>query len=84
MGSISTETASRPGGGRRERRELIPREYLRTIAIWSLLPAYLVAGALIGWFADRWLGSFPYGLGIGMLIALALAVRDMLRLRSDR
>lgn len=83
MGSTSTETGPRPRAGRHERPELVPREYLRMLAIWSLLPAYLLAGGFVGWLVDRWLGSFPFGLGIAMLAALALAVRDMLRLRSD-
>ena len=62
--------------------DLIPREYLRVIAVWSLIPAYLLAGAFLGWLVDRWLGFFPYGIGVGLLAALVFAVRDMLRLRD--
>ena len=62
--------------------DLIPREFLRVIAVWSLIPAYLLAGAFLGWVADRWLHTFPFGIGIGLMIALGLAVRDMLRLRD--
>jgi len=64
-------------------RDLIPREYLRVIAVWSLIPAYSAAGALIGWAADSALDSFPFGVGIGLLVSLGLAVRDMLRLRDE-
>lgn len=63
--------------------DLIPREFLRVIAVWSLIPAYLLAGAFVGWLVDRWLNTSPFGVGIGLLIALALAVRDMLRLRDE-
>ena len=62
--------------------DLIPREYLRVIAIWSLIPAYLLAGAFLGWLLDSWLHTFPYMIGLGLLAALALAMRDMLRLRD--
>ncbi|MFA5844139.1 MAG: hypothetical protein WC971_04830 [Coriobacteriia bacterium] len=63
--------------------DLIPRDFLRIIALWSLLPAYSVAGAFLGYMADRFLGWFPYLTGLGLLLALVLAVRDMLRLRDD-
>ena len=63
--------------------DLIPREFLRVIAVWSLVPAYMLAGAFLGWLVDRWLGSSPFGIGIGLIIALGLAVRDMLRLRDE-
>jgi len=62
--------------------DLIPREFLRVIAVWSLIPAYLLAGAFLGWLADAWLRTFPYGIGIGLIVALVFAVRDMLRLRD--
>lgn len=63
--------------------DLIPREFLRVIAIWSLIPAYMFAGAFFGWLADTALHTFPYGIGVGLLLALVLAVRDMLRLRDE-
>ena len=63
--------------------DLIPREFLRVIALWSLIPAYLGAGAFLGWLADSWLHSSPYGVGVGLIVALALAVKDMLRLRDE-
>lgn len=69
--------------GRRPHQDLIPREFLRVIAVWSLIPAYLLAGAFVGWLFDRWLHSFPFGIGIGLVLALVLAVRDMLRLRDE-
>jgi hypothetical protein len=62
--------------------DLIPREFLRVIAIWSLVPAYLAAGAFLGWLADLGLHTSPYGIGVGLLLGLVLAVRDMLRLRD--
>jgi len=63
--------------------DLIPREFLRAIAIWSLIPAYLAAGGFIGWLVDRGLHTFPYGIGVGLVVALVFAVKDMLRLRDE-
>jgi len=62
--------------------DLIPREFLRVIAVWSIVPAYMAAGAFLGWLGDMWLHTSPYGVGVGLLIALVMAVRDMLRLRD--
>lgn len=62
---------------------MIPREFLRVIAVWSLIPSYLLAGGLIGWGADTWLHTFPYITGVGLLLALVVAVRDMARLRDS-
>lgn len=63
-------------------RDLIPREYLRIIALWSLIPSYAIAGGLLGYAADRWLKTFPYLTALGLLLALVLAVRDVYRLRN--
>ena len=63
-------------------RELIPDEFLRAIGIWSLIPSYLIAGGLLGYGLDRLFGTAPYLLGVGLLVALALAVRDMWRLQE--
>lgn len=79
MGATGNGTA----GPRRPTPEMIPREFLRIIAIWSLIPSYLVAGGLIGWTVDRWLDTFPYLLGACLVGALALAVRDMRRLTAE-
>lgn len=62
--------------------DLIPREYLRVMAVWSLVPSYAIAGGLIGYAADRWLDTFPYLTALGLLLALVLAVRDIYRLRG--
>lgn len=61
---------------------MIPGSFLRIMAIWSLIPAYLVAGGLIGYGLDSWWHTFPYVTGLGLIIALAVAVKDMLRLRD--
>jgi F0F1-type ATP synthase assembly protein I len=63
--------------------DIVPREFLRVLAVWSLIPAYAAAGAFLGWLMDAWLHTSPYGIGLGLVIALALAVRDMLRLRDE-
>jgi F0F1-type ATP synthase assembly protein I len=62
--------------------DMIPREYLRVIAVWSIIPAYIAAGAFLGWLADLALHTSPYGVGVGLLVGLIMAVRDMLRLRD--
>ena len=62
---------------------LIAPEFLKTIAVWSVIPAYLLAGGALGWLADKWLGTSPYLLGLGLLIALILSVRDVARLRHQ-
>jgi hypothetical protein len=71
------------GPGTHERADLIPREFLRIIAVWSLVPSYAAAGGLIGYLIDRMTGLFPYITGVGLLVALAMAVRDMYRLRDE-
>lgn len=74
---------SAPDANAGVRREMIPRGFLRIIAVWSLIPSYLVAGGFLGFLADRAVGSFPYITGLALLAALVLAVRDMLRLRDE-
>ena len=62
--------------------KLIPDEFLRALAVWSLIPSYLVAGGGVGYGLDRWFHTFPYITGVGLVFALGMAVRDMLRLRE--
>jgi hypothetical protein len=80
-GGSGTGAARDPGS--REHVDLIPREFLRIIAIWSLVPSYLLAGGLFGYLIDRLTGLFPYLTGAGLLVALAVAVRDMYRLHDE-
>ena len=84
MDSTGVEGHENGPGGRKAHasHDLIPREYLRTIAIWSLIPGYAIAGAVVGYFADKWLGTSPYLTALGLLLALVLAVRDIYRLRD--
>jgi hypothetical protein len=63
--------------------DLIPPEFLRVIAIWSLIPSYIAVGGLIGYLVDQALGWFPYLTGAGLLVALIMAVRDMYRLHDE-
>ena len=83
MPEVGTQHTSRTSARHAHEPDLIPREFLRAIAVWSLIPAYLLAGAFLGWLMDRWLHTWPFGVGIGLIIALGLAVRDMLRLRDE-
>jgi F0F1-type ATP synthase assembly protein I len=79
---LEVESSSESDPSQHSSRDLIPREYLRTLAVWSLVPGYTIAGALVGYAADRWLGTFPYLTALGLLVALILAVRDIYRLRG--
>jgi len=63
--------------------DLIPPEFLRVIAVWSLIPSYIAVGGFIGYLIDRAFGWFPYVTGVGLLVALIMAVRDMYRLRDE-
>lgn len=64
-------------------KELIPKDFLKVIAVWSLIPSYLVGGGVIGYGLDRFLHTFPYLTSAGLLLALMLAVRDMLKLKDQ-
>jgi hypothetical protein len=56
---------------------------LKLVVVWSLIPTYSLGGGLIGWGLDRWLHTFPFLTGAGIVIAFGLAIRDMLRLRDE-
>jgi F0F1-type ATP synthase assembly protein I len=62
---------------------MISSELLKLIGVWSLIPTYTLAGGLIGYGLDRWLGTFPLVTGAGILVAFGFAIRDMLRLRDE-
>ncbi len=64
-------------------KDLISTRLLRIVAIWSLIPTYTAAGGAIGYGLDRWLTTFPYLTGAGILIAFGFAVRDMMRLKRE-
>lgn len=83
MAETSTGRGPRSGAGPPKNVDLIPPEFLRVIAVWSIVPAYLIMGAFFGWLLDRWLGTSPYLVGLALLAALALAVRDIYRLRNE-
>lgn len=62
---------------------MISPEFLKLLAIWSLIPTYLLAGGGIGYGLDRWLHTFPLFTGLGLVVAFGFAIRDMLRLRDE-
>jgi hypothetical protein len=62
---------------------LISTKLLKIVAIWSLIPSYIAAGGAIGYGLDKWLNTFPYITGAGILVAFSLAVRDMMRLKKE-
>ncbi len=64
-------------------KDLISTRLLKIVAIWSLIPTYTAAGGAIGYGLDRWLTTFPYLTGAGILIGFGFAVRDMTRLKRE-
>ncbi len=60
-----------------------PWRPLKLIAVWSLIPTYSLAGGFIGYALDRWLHTFPFVTGAGIIVAFGLAIRDMLRLKDE-
>jgi hypothetical protein len=62
---------------------MISSEFLKLVGIWSLIPTYTLAGGLIGYGLDRWLGTFPLVTGAGIVVGFGFAIRDMLRLRDE-
>jgi len=82
MSATSTDGNRTGGVEPGKHQDLIPREYLRVIAVWSVIPLYAIAGAFLGWLVDQWLGTYPYGIGVGLILALVWAIRDVMRLRE--
>jgi hypothetical protein len=58
-------------------------DFLKLVAVWSLIPTYTLAGGAIGWGLDRLLGTFPLVTAIGIIVAFGFAIRDMLKLRDE-
>ncbi len=56
---------------------------VKAVAVWSLIPSYMLAGGLLGYGLDRWLHTFPLFTGAGLVVAFGFAVRDLLRLRDE-
>ena len=71
------------GSEPKDRQNLIPPDFLRILALVSVIPSYLIGGGLIGFLLDRLSGTFPFMTTAGLLVALVFAVRDTLRLRSE-
>jgi hypothetical protein len=67
----------------RSMKDLISTKLLKIVAIWSLIPSYIVAGGAMGYGLDKWLSTFPYLTGAGILVAFGFAVRDMMRLKKE-
>jgi hypothetical protein len=56
---------------------------LKILAVWSLIPTYMLAGGAIGYGLDRWLASFPYLTAVCLLVGFGFAIRDMLKLKKE-
>ena len=64
------------------KKRLLSTDLLKIVAIWSLVPSYSIAGGAVGYGLDRWFDTFPILTSVGLLFALALAVKDMMRLKE--
>lgn len=53
------------------------RLYLRTSAAGLEFGLAIAVGALLGYFADRWLETGPWGLFIGLGFGLAASIRTL-------
>jgi|ERR1700688_1934102 len=53
--------------------------YARGFRLSTELVAGVVAGALIGWLLDRWLGISPWGLIVFLLLGFAAGVLNVMR-----
>jgi F0F1-type ATP synthase assembly protein I len=70
-------------GARHDEHDGLDAKYLRIVAIWSLVPGYTIAAGILGYFLDQWFGTWPFIFTGCLVIALVLAVRDMIRLRKE-
>ncbi len=59
------------------------RGLLQILAVWSLIPTYMLAGGAIGYGLDRWLKTFPILTGVCLLVGFSFAIRDMMKLRKE-
>lgn len=57
---------------------------VRSAAAGVLIPGMLfgcvIVSVVIGYFADEWLGSSPWGLLLGLVIGSVAGVREMMKL----
>ncbi len=56
---------------------------LKILAVWSLIPTYMLAGGAIGYGLDRWLHTFPFLMMACLLVGFGFAIRDMLKLSKE-
>lgn len=58
-----------------------PGSMFGLLGIASTMGMHMVSGPLVGgglgWLADRWLGSWPVGLGIGIMLGIAAGFRNV-------
>ncbi len=56
---------------------------LKILAVWSLIPTYMLAGGAIGYGLDRWWKTFPLATGVCLMIGFGFAIRDMMKLKEQ-
>ena len=56
----------------------------RTIGMGVMVPTTLAAcvlvGCFVGYLVDKWLGSSPWGLVVGLILGAVAGVREMLKI----
>lgn len=56
---------------------------LKILAVWSLIPSYMLAAGLVGYGLDRWMKTFPILTAVCLLVGFGFAIRDMLKLKKE-
>lgn len=59
------------------------KTYIRTSAVGLEVGLSVVVGALLGYFADRYFNSRPYGLLTGFVIGILAAAKRLYRFVKD-
>ena len=58
--------------------------YAQGNRVISALIGSLVGSALIGWLIDRWFGTSPWGLIVLLVLGIAVAFRQIIRIGNER
>ena len=65
---------------RKDRDKIDYRKAGLGVMIPAMLAACVVVGVMLGNMTDKWLGSTPWGVLIGLFLGMAAGVREIIRL----
>lgn len=64
-----------------EKKESQPKGQMGLLGTASTMGLHMVSGPIVGgvlgWLVDKWLGSWPVGAGVGLLLGLAAGFRNV-------